>query len=66
MQQGTIVDLTLSGSLAAARLSFDLHLPMADSMILATARAWEATFWTQDSYFAGIPGVRYIPRQSDP
>jgi len=66
MQQGRIVDLTFPGSLAAARLSLDLGLPMADSMILATARAWDATLWTQDSDFAEIPGVRFIPRQSDP
>jgi predicted nucleic acid-binding protein len=35
---------------------------MADSMILATARAFEATLWTQDAHFAGIPGVKYIAK----
>ena len=60
MQQGEVVDLTLSLALAGARAGLDLGLPLADSIILATARAWDATLWTQDSDFAGIPGVRYV------
>jgi predicted nucleic acid-binding protein len=31
---------------------------MADSVILATARAHDATLWTQDEDFATIEGVR--------
>jgi len=38
---------------------------MADSIILTTARAFEATLWTQDSDFEAIEGVKYIARQSD-
>jgi predicted nucleic acid-binding protein len=37
---------------------------MADSIMLATAQAWEATLWTQDADFAGIPGVRYVAKNS--
>lgn len=36
---------------------------MADSIILATARAYSATLWTQDADFKGIPGVKYIPKR---
>ncbi len=41
----------------------DKHaLPMADAIILATAQAYEAVLWTQDSHFKEIDGVRYIPK----
>jgi len=62
MQQGKIVDVDSSISLHSAKQSVDLKLPMADSIILATARAFEATLWTQDSDFLNIPGVKYIQK----
>lgn len=65
MQQGSVVDLTTSIALEAARTSAALGLPMADSIILATARAFGATLWTQDSDFATIEGVKYIAKESD-
>ena len=64
MQQGSVVELTPPIALDAARTSADLGLPMADGIILATARAYQATLWTQDSHFAGIESVRYIARES--
>ena len=64
MQQGRIVDLSGPLALAAARLSVDLGIPMADSIMLATARAWEATLWTQDADFDAVPGVRYVAKQT--
>jgi predicted nucleic acid-binding protein len=62
MQQGNVVDLSVHLSLEAARTSASLGLPMADSIILATARSVDATLWTQDIDFAQIDGVRYIAR----
>lgn len=59
MQQGRIVTLDGKLALAAAKLSVDLKLPLADSVMLATARAFEATFWTQDADFANVPEVKY-------
>ena len=59
MHQGTIVDLTALLVIDAARLSVRERLPMADSIILATARAFDATLWTEDADFKGIEGVRY-------
>ena len=35
---------------------------MADSIILATAREFKATLWTQDADFEGISGVEYIQK----
>ena len=47
-----------------AKISTLLRIPMADSMILATARAYGATTWTQDEHFAHIEGVQYIAKQA--
>ena len=62
MQQGLVVDLDAFLALQAARISTDSGLPLADSVILATARAHDATLWTQDSDFAGMEGVRYVEK----
>jgi predicted nucleic acid-binding protein len=64
MQQGSVVDLDVRVALTAARLSLDTRLPMADSVVLATARLHQATIWTQDADFASLPGVRYRSRKS--
>lgn len=61
MQKGTVVDLTAGLAIAASRLSLEQGLPMADSIILATAREWNAVIWTQDSHFERIAGVKYFP-----
>lgn len=60
MEQGRIIDLDRSLALAAAQLSNELRLPLADSVMLATARRTGATLWTQDGDFESIPGVRYF------
>lgn len=46
-------------ALAAAGISRDYKLPLADSVILATARAYGATIWTQDADFKGLSAVQY-------
>lgn len=65
MQQGTVVDLDAPLALIAARLSTERHLPMADSVILATAQAHAAVLWTQDVDFKGMSGVEYRKRRSN-
>jgi predicted nucleic acid-binding protein len=62
MAMGQVVTLTQELALEAAVLSLELKLPMADSIILATAYANQAALWTQDEHFKGIPGVEYIPK----
>ena len=62
MQQGTVVDLEGTIALNAARLSVELRLPLADSVMLATARQHGAELWTQDADFEGIEGVQYRKR----
>ena len=60
MRQGKVVPLDDTLALDAARLSIQRRLPMADSIILATAIAHNATLWTQDADFEGVPAVRYV------
>ena len=62
MQQGRLVDLNTAIALNAAKLSVDLRLPMADSIILATAREYRATLWTQDADFKEMDGVQYFAK----
>jgi predicted nucleic acid-binding protein len=63
MRQGQVVDLDADIALAAARLSATLRLPMADSIILATAHRYEATLWTQDAELQSIEGVRFVAKR---
>jgi len=58
-----IVDLTPRIALSAALLSIEHSLPMADSIILASARAYKATIWTQDIDFKEIDNVKYFPKK---
>ena len=45
-------------AMAAAQVSSEVRIPMADSIMLATARAHGATLWSQDSDFEGIADMR--------
>ena len=62
MQQGRVIDLDVGLAMAGAKLSVDHKLPMADAVILATARRFGAVLWTLDADFDGIPGTRYFAR----
>lgn len=62
MSDGKIINLDASIALEAAEISIQHKLPMADSMILATARHFQATLWTQDAHFKDLPGVKYIEK----
>jgi len=61
LKRGTVVDLDADLAIAAADLRAERRLPMADSIILATALKFEATLWTQDADFEGLPRVEYRP-----
>jgi predicted nucleic acid-binding protein len=58
MQIGRVVNLDLPLSLEAARH----RLPLADSIIYATAQRFDATLWTQDEDFENFAGVKYFPK----
>ncbi len=59
MMRGRVVDLDAELAVAAAALSAETGIAMADSMVLATARGANATLWTQDSDFKGMEDVEY-------
>jgi toxin FitB len=59
LQQGLVIELTAALAIAAARISQHKKLPMADSIILATARSRNAIIWTQDSDFEQMDRVKY-------
>jgi predicted nucleic acid-binding protein len=62
MSVGQVADLTQDIALIAADLSMAHKLPMADSIILATARANNAILWTQDAHFKDLPDVKYVEK----
>ena len=64
MQQGQVVELTSALALAAATLGLEHKLPLADSVVFATARQYEALLWTQDADFEGLLDVRYRAKRS--
>jgi predicted nucleic acid-binding protein len=63
MSLGQIIEIDLVIAISAAQISLEYKLAMADSLILACARAHNATLWTQDEHFKDIPGVQYIEKQ---
>jgi len=63
MLKGRVVDLTASMAIAASKISLEHKIPMAGSIILATAKEFEATIWTQDSDFKNIDDVKYFPKK---
>jgi predicted nucleic acid-binding protein len=62
--KGEVIDLSTYLTMSAAKLSAELKLPMADSLILAAAREYNATLWTQDEHFKNLPGVQYIEKRA--
>jgi predicted nucleic acid-binding protein len=62
MLRGRVVDLDAQLALAAAKMSVHQRIPMADSIILATARMHGATLWSQDEHFEQTEGVRFIAK----
>jgi predicted nucleic acid-binding protein len=62
MKQGITINLTDELALQAAKISLEYQIPMADSIILATARAHEAVLWTQNQDFKDMENVNYFPK----
>lgn len=63
MRGGRVIDLDESLAVTAAHIGAQHKLPLADSIIYATAQAHGAVLWTQDGHFDGLPEVRYTPKQ---
>jgi predicted nucleic acid-binding protein len=63
MKQGKVIELDTTLALSAAKLGSVYKFPLADSIILATARAFDALIWTQDTDFKHFDGVKYIAKK---
>ena len=61
MSQSSVIPVDDAIALSAAKIRIEHKLPMADSIILATARRHHAVLWTGDADFKGLEGVRYTP-----
>ena len=62
IQQGKVINIDTSLAIFAAKLSFENKIPLADSLILATTRKFNAVLWTQDSHFESFPDVKYFSK----
>ncbi|MEP7347786.1 MAG: type II toxin-antitoxin system VapC family toxin [Gemmatimonadaceae bacterium] len=62
LHQGQVVPLDSGIALSAAHFGIAHKLPLADSIIYATAKQFDATIWTFDADFKGLPGVKYFPK----
>jgi predicted nucleic acid-binding protein len=62
MQTGRVIELNAGLSLAAALVNRKHKLPMADSIIYATALHYSATIYSCYKHFEGLPQIRYFPK----
>jgi predicted nucleic acid-binding protein len=62
MRQGKLIPLDAEIALDAGAYGVKHQLPLADSIIYASARKHDATLWTQDSDFEGLPKVKYFSK----
>ena len=63
MSLGEVIELDRQLALNAAKIAREFKLALADSVILATSRANNATLWTQDEHFKGMEDVKYIEKK---
>ena len=59
MRLGRVLDFTDARAVAAAHIAARHKLAMADSAMYSMALEFDASFWTQDVDYQGLPGVRY-------
>ena len=62
MQKGNVIPLTTELAISAARISKSYNLPMADSIILATAEEYNAVIWTHDKDLKNLKNVKYFEK----
>ena len=62
MEQGRVISLDSALAIDAATFGVQYKLPLADSIIFATAQKYNAKLWTQDNDFEGLQGVEYFTK----
>jgi predicted nucleic acid-binding protein len=63
MSRSLIVDLDATIAMQLATIGNQHQIPLADSIIYATAQSLGAQIWTQDVDLDGLPGVRYFKKK---
>ncbi|MGY8905087.1 MAG: PIN domain-containing protein [Burkholderiales bacterium] len=66
MRLGKVLDFTDARAIAAAKISRQHKLALADAAMYSMALEYNATFWTQDADYGGLPGVRYFAKPAPP
>ena len=64
MKQGTVIALDSDLAVFSAKLGKDYKLPMADSIIYATAKKYNCILWTQDGHFKDLENVKYFEKNN--
>ena len=62
MEQGKVINLDSALAISAATCGVEFKLPLADSIIYATAKKYKAIVWTQDKDFKNLDGVKYFKK----
>ena len=62
MRLGRVLDLTGQRAIAASKIASQHCLAMADAAKYSMAQEHQATFWTQDTDYQGLPGVRFFAK----
>jgi predicted nucleic acid-binding protein len=62
MRLGRVLDLTDRCAIAAADIALRHRLAMADAIMYSLTLEHQATFWTQDVDYQGLPSVQWFPR----
>lgn len=63
MRLGKVVDFDETIAINAAKISSEKKLPMADSIIYATAERHGAVLFTQDEHFSNLKNVKYFQKK---
>jgi predicted nucleic acid-binding protein len=63
MQQGQVIDLDSGTAVTAAKIGHEIKLPLADAVIVATARIHHAVIWTQDADLKAVEGVKFVKKR---
>lgn len=64
MRLGRVVELTDARAIAASITASTHNLALADAAIYSIAQEHNATLWTQDIDYQGLPGVNYFTKES--
>ncbi|MBV6421563.1 MAG: hypothetical protein DAHOPDDO_02838 [Ignavibacteriaceae bacterium] len=62
MQQAEVLEITSQIAIEGSKISIQNKIPMADSLIIASARSVGAKIWTQDYNFKGIDNVLFFKK----